>query len=352
MRKKHTNISKNKERKHAIDCDSSFNEQDDSIDELVSSLKSKKNHTNRETPLLKILNSGKLDSSEKENISSRYSGTIEAKSLKRRFEKDITPENNSKSSQKQHVQQEVLQIRQNDSKRKFLDIYDENIDMEKRLKETIRKMEEFEKKYNCLKNLRQTEVESNFLAYQEIAESRFKVSQTLIDSLTKDIDIKDKRLNELSSSLNDLKAQKQEFEKISENLKSTEQALNHAKSQIAYLNTKLSSRSKLPMAQLKEELYSDLTGLLIRDVKSDPKKTVFDCLQTGRNGTLHFKLSLFSDPSSHLQERFSYTPLFDQERDAFLLNCLPEYLTDEIIFEKDQAAMFSWRLSNALQKKD
>ncbi|EMR08128.1 hypothetical protein PNEG_03566 [Pneumocystis murina B123] len=351
MRKKHTNISKNKERKHTIDCDFSFNEQDDSIDELASSLKSKRNHTNKETPLRKISNIGKFDLSEKENIFSRYSETIEANSCKKRFEKGTTLENNSKGSQK-HVQQEVLQIRQNDSKRKFLDIYDENIDMEKRLEETIRKMEEFEEKYNCLKNLRQTEVESNFLAYQEIAESRFKASQALIDSLTKDMDIKDKRLNELSSCLVDLKAQKKEFEKISENLKSTEQALNHAKSQISYLNTKLSSRSKLSMVQLKEELYSDLTGLLIRDVKSDSKKTVFDCLQTGRNGTLHFKLSLFSDPSSHLHERFSYTPLFDQERDAFLLNCLPEYLTDEIIFEKDQAAMFSWRLSSALQKKD
>lgn len=35
-------------------------------------------------------------------------------------------------------------------------------------------MEEFEKKYICLKDLRQTEVESNFFAYREVAESRFK----------------------------------------------------------------------------------------------------------------------------------------------------------------------------------
>ena len=38
-------------------------------------------------------------------------------------------------------------------------------------------------------------------------------------------------------------------------------------------------------AQLKEDLYSDLTGLLIRSVKRDPEDDVFDCIQTGRNGS-------------------------------------------------------------------
>lgn len=68
-------------------------------------------------------------------------------------------------------------------------------------------------------------------------------------------------------------------------VKFTEQALVHANSQISYLNAKFSSRSSASISQLKEDLYSDLTGLLIRDVKLESKKTVFDCLQTGRNGS-------------------------------------------------------------------
>lgn len=39
-------------------------------------------------------------------------------------------------------------------------------------------------------------------------------------------------------------------------------------------------------AQLKENLYSDLTGLLIRSVKHEADDDVFDCIQTGRNGSM------------------------------------------------------------------
>src|SRR5690606_6620155 len=38
-------------------------------------------------------------------------------------------------------------------------------------------------------------------------------------------------------------------------------------------------------AQMKEDLYSDLTGLIVRGVKTDDKEDVYDCLQTGKNGS-------------------------------------------------------------------
>lgn len=38
-------------------------------------------------------------------------------------------------------------------------------------------------------------------------------------------------------------------------------------------------------AQMKEDLYGDLTGLIIRGVKREEEEDVFDCLQTGRNGS-------------------------------------------------------------------
>lgn len=38
-------------------------------------------------------------------------------------------------------------------------------------------------------------------------------------------------------------------------------------------------------AQLKEDLYRDLTGLIIRNVKREEEEDVFDCIQTGRNGS-------------------------------------------------------------------
>jgi hypothetical protein len=39
------------------------------------------------------------------------------------------------------------------------------------------------------------------------------------------------------------------------------------------------------VAQLKEELYSDLTGLILRSVKKLNEGNVYDCIQTGRNGS-------------------------------------------------------------------
>lgn len=38
-------------------------------------------------------------------------------------------------------------------------------------------------------------------------------------------------------------------------------------------------------AQLKEDMYSDLTGLLMRSVTRGTDKDYFDCIQTGRNGS-------------------------------------------------------------------
>ena len=38
------------------------------------------------------------------------------------------------------------------------------------------------------------------------------------------------------------------------------------------------------VAQLKEDLYSDLTGLIVRGVERKEESDVYDCIQTGRNG--------------------------------------------------------------------
>ena len=39
------------------------------------------------------------------------------------------------------------------------------------------------------------------------------------------------------------------------------------------------------VAQLKEDLYSDLTGLILRGVDMGSEADVYDCIQTGRNGS-------------------------------------------------------------------
>jgi Chromosome segregation protein Csm1/Pcs1 len=41
----------------------------------------------------------------------------------------------------------------------------------------------------------------------------------------------------------------------------------------------------LQMAQLKQDLYEDLTGLIIRNIDKHDNAAVYDCLQTGCNGS-------------------------------------------------------------------
>lgn len=41
--------------------------------------------------------------------------------------------------------------------------------------------------------------------------------------------------------------------------------------------------------QLKEDLYSDLTGLIVRGVKRGEDEDIYDCIQTGRNGSKFFR---------------------------------------------------------------
>lgn len=50
-------------------------------------------------------------------------------------------------------------------------------------------------------------------------------------------------------------------------------------------------------AQLKEDLYSDLTGLIIRDAKKKGEEDVYDCIQTGLNGSM--SQTLCSSPFDH-----------------------------------------------------
>lgn len=43
------------------------------------------------------------------------------------------------------------------------------------------------------------------------------------------------------------------------------------------------------LAQLKEDLYSDLSGLIIRNVKKRDTDYLYDCIQTGANGSDYLK---------------------------------------------------------------
>ena len=62
---------------------------------------------------------------------------------------------------------------------------------------------------------------------------------------------------------------------------------------------------------------------------------------------LHFKLAVEND-SSLDDVHFTYQPQLDAGRDQEMIEMLPEYLTDEIIFPRSQAPKFYSRVNKSL----
>ncbi|PHH68107.1 hypothetical protein CDD82_833 [Ophiocordyceps australis] len=115
-------------------------------------------------------------------------------------------------------------------------------------------------------------------------------------------------------------------------------------------NRILQSTELLQAAQAKEDLYGDLTGLLVRGLKRDQSEEVFDCIQTGQNGTLHFKL-LLQRGDNYEDAQFTYRPQLDEDRDGALIKVLPDYLLEEITFLRSQASKFYSRVTKSLTER-
>lgn len=127
-------------------------------------------------------------------------------------------------------------------------------------------------------------------------------------------------------------------------------------------------------AKMKENLYSDLTGLVVTGIKRDGPEDVYDCIQTGRNGSeysptfrrvispaanhglslaLHFKLAIANENSDENTDEaeFMYKPQLDERRDSQLIEMLPEYLVEEISFPRAHAAKFYSRVLKSLTER-
>jgi len=140
-------------------------------------------------------------------------------------------------------------------------------------------------------------------------------------------------------------------------------------------------RQGLAIEKLKEDLYSDLTGLMIRNVRRLDEEDIYDCIQTGRNGckfplvllptlagslvlisfaALHFHLSIShlsptsttpGGPGGYDDMEFAYVPLFDKKNDKDLLEILPDYLTEEICFPRSSAAKFYAKVGDCMNSR-
>ncbi|RAH71146.1 putative chromosome segregation protein (Pcs1) [Aspergillus aculeatinus CBS 121060] len=262
-------------------------------------------------------------------------------------------------------------------------------ELRRKIGELTKKCDTLENRYRTLKEIGIVEANANMEKLRKQCESMTTASNNLIAALKAELEAQ-KALGQQSRKLQkQLQERDVEVAQLKTHAEETETQLSSAQNEVKALQTKLSAARntaasletaaanlKVPgsaikgggnranaaanaeaaqaaqFAQLKEDLYSDLTGLIIRDIKKRQSDTLYDCIQTGSNGTLHFKLVVPHVSSTNYESaEFQYIPLLDDKRDRDLIDILPEYLTVDITFVRQQASKFYTRVIDALTKR-
>ncbi|KAK5105770.1 hypothetical protein LTR62_002170 [Meristemomyces frigidus] len=260
----------------------------------------------------------------------------------------------------------------------------------RKLSEMTKKYDNLNLKYQNLQEIGKSHAEGNFEKLKRASDEKAKDANALIASLKKEIaELRrgsthsaetatlQKQITTLTSANDRLSSDsttlKEKLQTSQNEVKSMEAKLVAARQQVANSNTQ-ESKTKLSQstsshtseaakeAKMKENLYSDLTGLIIRGVKRKEGEDEYDCIQTGRNGTLHFHLSVANDstglanpktPSglSYEEAEFAYEPFLDESRDKELIEILPDYLAEEICFPRNHAVKFYVKVVESMTKR-
>lgn len=296
-------------------------------------------------------------------------------------------------------------------------------ELRRKLNEMTRKHENLSLKYENLQEVGEKSAKANFDKLKRATDEKAKTAAELIASLRKEVaearkatkvDTSEstalqKQINTLTASNEKLAAENKELKakaqaaqsdaKAAQNeVKSIEAKLAAARAEVTASEAKLAKATagsaattaarNVPAnttesqkeAKMKENLYSDLTGLIIRNVKRKEGEDEFDCIQTGRNGSkynlhnaeprseltfvtaLHFHLALANDTtassapktpsgSRYEETEFTYEPLLDEGRDSELIDLLPDYLTEDIEFPRHQALKFYHKMLESMMKR-
>jgi hypothetical protein len=288
-------------------------------------------------------------------------------------------------------------------------------ELRRKLNEMTRKHENLSLKYENLQEVGEKSAKANFDKLKRATDEKAKTAADLIASLKKEladarkvtkVDTSEstalqKQVNSLTASNEKLSLENKELKtksqtaqsdiKAAQNeVKSMEAKLAAARAEVTAQEAKakgaaaarsvpLNTSEAQKEAKMKENLYSDLTGLIIRNVKRKDGEDEFDCLQTGRNGSeyipqlsndkhiltastaLHFHLTVANDTSSsapktpsgsaYEEAEFTYEPLLDESRDNELIEILPDYLTEDIEFPRHQALKFYHKMLESMMKR-
>ncbi|KAI1821887.1 chromosome segregation protein Csm1/Pcs1-domain-containing protein [Xylaria intraflava] len=253
--------------------------------------------------------------------------------------------------------------------------------LRRRIGELTRQNQALETKYRDLREIGVQEAERNFDRLKKQGEERANTDKQLIETLKAQLASETEAAKSAEGLQKQLEDSQRMVEELREKLEGAQSALAESKTEIKALSTKLTAARSLEPANLKvpgsamknnyannrqvasaaeavtqlahkkEDLYGDLTGLLVCGVKHEKDEEVFDCVQTGRNGTLHFKLVIGGQADKIDDAQFMYMPQLDPARDKALIDILPDYLVEEITFPRLHAAKFYSRVVKALTER-
>ncbi|KAJ5580004.1 Monopolin complex subunit Csm1/Pcs1 [Penicillium hispanicum] len=260
-------------------------------------------------------------------------------------------------------------------------------ELRRRIGDLTKKHDTLESKYRNLREIGIVEANTNMEKLRKQCESITTASNELVASLKSELDAQ-RSLGQQSRGLQkQLKDRDAEMTRLTAQAEEAQAKLAASQSEIKALQTKLAAArntaaslentARAPgsamkggaanranaaanaeavqlaqTAQLKQELYSDLTGLIVLDVRPRESDHLYDCIQTGVNGTLHFKLAVPKISTTDYESaEFQYLPLLDANRDRDLVNILPDFLTVEITFSRQHASKFYTRVIDALTKR-
>ncbi|KAF9113015.1 hypothetical protein BGX27_002367 [Mortierella sp. AM989] len=214
-------------------------------------------------------------------------------------------------------------------------------------------LEETNTKYNRLKQLRETEAEKNLQECRaKLEEATFSSDnyRAQIEPQLESAQRTQEKLRDQNEVLNAkvriLQRQVRDYE---DQFKQREQD-DKAKAKTASMESVLASPDVTPTsagALSTIKMLENLSGFKIipRDIyprsSKDTLPKVWDCEHSGPRGTLRFTLTY-----DYTNSKVSYTPALDNKKDEKLISILPDYLMDELEFERQFESKFFWRILN------
>lgn len=187
--------------------------------------------------------------------------------------------------------------------------------LRRKLGDVTRRYENMEVRYRNLKEVGISEANANMERLQKECDNIKDGSAKLVSSLKQQLAEQAPMVQECRKLKKDAQAHESEHKKLQAVKTDLSTSLAAAQAEIKSLQAKLSAAKATPVPvevkipasvhknasqstksalgannelphkqQLKLDLYSDLTGLIVRDVKQNEDGDTFDCIQTGREG--------------------------------------------------------------------